>query len=183
MARRAAASTNVLARIRAWFGLSQDELGLYLGVSSSLVRGIESSRRTLSQQVTGGTLALARYLPTPVTLVEAPLPAALPAGTPAPDAAALDVRRRGCLQRAAKLREQAEQLTRQAHYAHRWAQALPVLLLPLADAPPTDRTTWLTDWLQRRARPLSMEEATRWHLLHAQARALEAEAATLASLL
>ncbi|MBX0291493.1 helix-turn-helix transcriptional regulator [Hymenobacter sp. HSC-4F20] len=182
MARRAAASTNVLARIRAWFGLSQDELGLYLGVSPALIRGIESSRRTLSQQVTAGTLALARYLPTPVTLVEAPLPTALPAGTPPPDAAALDGRRRVCLQRAARLREEAEQLTRQAHYAHRWAQALPGLLPP-ADTPPTDRTTWLTDWLQRRARPLSAEEATRWHLLHAQARALEAEATTLASLL
>lgn len=185
MARRAAPSQHILARIRDWFGLRQDELALYLAVSPPLVNSIESGRRTLTSSVALAMLPLARHLPAAPTVVP---DTALPPGTPAPDAAELDYRRRVCLQRAARLRAEAAQLARQAHHAQRWAQALPQLLapepLPAALAPPPDpeRTTWLTGWLHRRARPLPPEAVTRWHLLQAQAHAYETEAAFLAAL-
>ena len=157
MARRAAPSQHILARIRDWFGLRQDELALYLAVSPPLVNSIESGRRTLTSSVALAMLPLARHLPAAPTAVP---DTALPPGTPAPDAAELDYRRRVCLQRAPEP-------------------------LPAALAPPPDpeRTTWLTGWLHRRARPLPPEAVTRWHLLQAQAHAYETEAATLAALL
>ncbi|WP_187632089.1 hypothetical protein [Hymenobacter lutimineralis] len=52
-------------------------------------------------------------------------------------------------------------------------------MLPPPDAPDAERASWLTGWLHRRARPLSQDDVTRWHLLQAQARAYEAEAAAL----
>jgi len=176
MPRRAAASTNVIARIRAWFGLRQDELALYLATSSELVRSIEAGRRRLTLPVTEAMLPLLRHLPPPETA--APSLTSLPPDTPAPDAGALDFRRRVCLQRAARLRAQAEQLAQKAHYAQRWRQARPALLPP-PDAPDADRASWLINWLERRARPLSTENVTRWHLLQAQALAYETEAAAL----
>ncbi|TGE27452.1 helix-turn-helix transcriptional regulator [Hymenobacter metallicola] len=180
MPRRAAPSTSILARIRAWFGLQQQELALYLGISQQLVHSIESGRHHMSYLVADAMLPLARQLPEPITRLDEPLPAALPPSAPAPDAGELDFRRRVCLQRAAKLRAQAAKLASRAHYAHRWQQALPQLLPP-PEAPDPEQAAWLTGWLQRRARPLTPEEVTRWHLLQAQAGALEAEAALLAA--
>ena len=188
MARRAAPSQHTLARIRDWFGLRQDELALYLAVSPPLVNSIEAGRRGLTAPVALAMLPLARHLPAPATPTAAPTDA-LPPGAAAPEAAELDYRRRVCVQRAARLRAEAAQLARQAHQAQRWAQALPQLLapapLPAALAPPPDpeRSTWLSGWLHRRARPLPPAAVTRWHLLQAQAHAYETEAATLAALL
>ncbi|RYU78119.1 helix-turn-helix domain-containing protein, partial [Hymenobacter persicinus] len=161
-------SLNVLARIRRWFGLRQDELAEYLGVSPVLVHSIETSRRGLSQAVGAAMIPLARQLPNPIALLDAPLPAGLPLDAPAPDAGELDFRRRVCLQRADRLRAQAGKLARQAHLAQRWQQALPALLPP-PDAPDAEQAAWLTRWLHRRARPLSVEDVTRWHRLLAQA--------------
>ncbi|MCB2376536.1 helix-turn-helix domain-containing protein [Hymenobacter sp. BT635] len=169
-----------MARIRAWFGLQQQELALYLGISQQLVHSIESGRQNMGYLVADAMLPLARQLPEPITQLDEPLPAALPPGSPAPDAGTLDFRRRVCLQRAAKLRAQAGQLARRAHVAQRWQLALPALLPP-TDAPDPERAAWLTGWLHRRARPLTAEEVTRWRLLLAQAGALEAEAALLAA--
>ncbi|WP_176133104.1 hypothetical protein [Hymenobacter sp. CRA2] len=132
---------------------------------------------------------------------EAPLPPA----TPAPDAADLDLRRRECLHRAERLLREAEQLATRAHVAARWAAALPALLPPedgaalpttpagqaLADAlaqaadpddpnRAADHARWLRGWLRHRARPLSVEEVTRYRRLRAQAAGLLAEAAALA---
>jgi hypothetical protein len=177
MPRRAAASTNVIARIRAWFGLRQDELALYLAISPELVRSVEAGRRRLTLPVTEALLPLLRELPPSETA--APPLTSLPPDTPVPDAGELDFRRRVCLQRAVKLRAQAEKLVQKAHYGQRWAQARPALLPP-SDAPDAERASWLTGWLERRARPLSTEEVTRWHLLQAQALAYETEAAALA---
>ncbi|MCC3156563.1 helix-turn-helix transcriptional regulator [Hymenobacter sp. 15J16-1T3B] len=77
MPRRAQPSSNVLARLRAWFGLRQDELALYLAVGPELVRSIEAGRRSLSPGVAAAMLPLARQLPSPISLLDAPLPAAL----------------------------------------------------------------------------------------------------------
>ncbi|WP_400193186.1 helix-turn-helix domain-containing protein [Hymenobacter sp. B81] len=181
MPRRALPSPHLLARIRTWFGLRQSDLALYLGITQQLAQGIEAGRRRLTTAVGEALLPLARQLPPSADLLEAPLPTTLPAGTPPPDAAELDFRRRVCQQRAGRLRAEADGLRRQAHYAHRWAQAQPALQPP-PDAADPERAAWLTGWLERRARPLSVPDATRYHLLLAQARALEAEAAALAEL-
>jgi transcriptional regulator with XRE-family HTH domain len=178
MPRRAAFSDHILARIRRWFGLEQAELALYLGVSVNLVSSIEAGRRRLSTAVADAMLPLARQLPEPVARINEPLPAGLPPTSPAPDAAELDFRRRTCLHRAAKLRAQAERLAARAHYAQRWAQALPALLPP-PDAPDPEYAGAIRGWLQRQAHPLSPADVTRYHLLQAQIQALEAEAAAL----
>jgi DNA-binding XRE family transcriptional regulator len=180
MPRRAAPSDNVLARIRTWFGLRQDQLALYLEVSPAVVQAVEAGRRSMSHAVAKAMLPLAQLLPGSPDLIQAPLPAELPPGEAAPDVNELDFRRRVCLQRAAKLRAQAAQLAARAHYARRWAAALPALL-PLTDDPDPDYAAARRGWLQRHARPLTTEEVTRWRLLQAQALALETEAAALAS--
>ncbi|WP_046244721.1 helix-turn-helix domain-containing protein [Hymenobacter terrenus] len=184
MSRRAVPSTSLVARVRAWFGLRQEQLALYLGVSPALVRALETGRRSLTADVLQALLPLVAHLPAapPVPEVEA---APLPPGTLAPDAGALDFRRRVCLQQAARLRAQAAQLAQQARRAERWAQALPALL-GAPDSPniaadnATARAAWRADWLHRQARPLPAEATTRWHLLRARVIALEAEAAALA---
>jgi len=172
-------SLNVLARIRRWFGLRQDELADYLNTSSELVRSVETGRRGLSQAVGMAMLPLARALPEPIELLDAPPATPLPPDAPAPDAKELDFHRRECLARAARLRAQAGKLAQQAHYAHRWRQALPALLPP-PDAPDAEQAGWLTRWLHRRAKLLSAQDVTRWHLLLARARAYETQAAALA---
>jgi DNA-binding transcriptional regulator YiaG len=48
MPRRIPSSTNLLARVRAWFGLDQAALALYLGVSLELIRSVETGRRALT---------------------------------------------------------------------------------------------------------------------------------------
>lgn len=176
MSPRATTSLNLLARVRTWFGLRQEELALYLAVGPELVRSIEAERRSLTAPVSNALLPLAQQLPTTVALLEEALPDALPPDYPAPEAGELDFRRRVCLHRAAKLRAEARRLSQRAHYARRWAAALPALL----PSPEHERASWLTDWLHRQARPLSPADVTRWHLLQAQIRALECEAAALA---
>ena len=187
MPRRSAPSVSLVARVRAWFGLRQAELALFLGVSPALVQHLESGQRALTAGVVQALAPLLLHLP---ATLAAPEPAAsLPPGTTVPESAELDFRRRVCLQQAARCRAELASLAQQAHVAQRWAQALPALL---AAAPPDPATTeadaielaaWRTGWLHRRARPLPPEAATRWHLLAARATALEAEAAVLAAAL
>ncbi len=203
---RHSASTSLMARVRAWFGLPQADLALYLGISPPLVRDLETNRRALTPAVRAVLLPLLMQLPPP-EVPALPDPAApLPPVTPTPDAKDLDFRRRECLHRAARLLQEAEALAARAHVAARWAAALPHLLPPEADAPlpdtpagralaaaleqaadPYDPTRapnharWLRGWLTHRARPLSAAEATRYYRLQAQAAGLQAEAAALAA--
>ena len=186
MPRRALPSTRLAARVRAWFGLTQDELALYLGVSPALVRHLESGRRALSTGVQPALLTL--FVQLPVVADGSPRPAAAPTklspGTLPPDLSELDFRRRVCLQQVARLSAQAEPLAQQARVAERWMQALPALLAATpALAETADRTAWRIGWLHRRARPLPAEAATRWHLLQARIVALRAEAEALAAML
>ena len=206
MARRAAPSASLVARVRAWFGLAQAELALYLGVSAPLLHAIETNRRALTPAVRTALLPLLLQLPAPEVPAAPVAGAPLPPDTSAPDAADLDFRCRECRHRAAGLLAQAEALAARAHVAARWAAALPALLPPADDAPasapdtpaaqalaaalaqaadPTDparardHARWLRGWLTHRARPLSAAEATRCHRLRAQAAGLLAEAAAL----
>ncbi len=181
MSRRAAPSTNLLARVRAWFGFQQAELALYLGISPALAQHLESGRRAPTADVLRALLPLLSHLPAAPDAPATPAagPPALPPGTFAPDAAGLDFRRRACLQQADRLWARAGQIEQRAGVAHHWARALPALLAAAAAGPDPTRAAWLADWLQRRARPLPVAAATRWHLLRARAAALEAEAAAL----
>jgi hypothetical protein len=47
MARRRGASTSLVGRVRAWFGLGQADLALYLGISAPLVRGLAGAHKTM----------------------------------------------------------------------------------------------------------------------------------------
>lgn len=206
MPRRPAFSDSVLSRTRAWFGLHLHELALYLGVSKALVHAIEAGQRPLTPAVRTALQPLLLQLPPP----EVPATVAgtaLPPTTPLPDAAALELRRRQCLHRAARLLQEADALTARAHVAARWAAALPALLPPedpaaAAAAPATPATQalaaalalahdphdparapaharWLRGWLTQRAQSLTAAEATHLHRLRAQAAGLQAEAAAL----
>jgi DNA-binding XRE family transcriptional regulator len=161
MSRHPLSFTTLVARVRAWFGLRQDELARYLGVSPGMVAHLEAGRRTHSAEVLAALLPLVQQLPPEAELLaalapapDAPAPAAPDAPTPAtpppalapgippPEAAALDLRRRECLLHAARLRAQAGALTQQATVAARWAAALPALLaaVPGLAPPPAAET-------------------------------------------
>ena len=201
-------STSLITRVRAWFGLVQADLALYLGISPPLVRDIESNRRALTPAVRAALLPLLLQLPPPEVPAAPAAGAPLPPGTPAPDAADLDFRRRECEYRATRLLAKAEALAVQAHLASRWAAALPALSPPDSSAPVPDtpaaqalaaalaqaadpedparaydHARWLRGWLAARAAPLTAAEATHYHRLRAQAAGLLAEAAALAEAL
>ena len=184
MSHQRLASTNLLARVRAWFGLDQAALALYLEMSPETVHSIETGRRALTAEVFMALQPLVQHL----SLAEAAAPSspALPPGVPAPDAAELNFRRRVCQQQADRLGRELAALEAQARVAQHWAQALPALLQAAAETYATpapanpDRGAWLADWLRRQARPLPPEAATRWHLLRARRAALAAEVAALA---
>lgn len=186
MPRRSAPPVSLVACVRAWFGLRQAELALFLGVSPALVQHLESGQRALTAAVIQALVPLLPHLPALPATAE---PAAdLPPGTTAPARAELDFRRRVCLQQAARCRAELAAIAQRAHVVQRWARALPALLAdapapPATDADAYERAIWRTGWLHRRARPLPVEAATRWHLLAARATALEAEAAALEAVL
>ena len=186
MARRATPSTNLLSRVRVWFGLQQTEMALYLGVSPELVRAIEAGRRKPTTPLLLALRPLLPHLPPAEVAGALPptAPAALPPGLPAPEAAELYSRRRVCAQQADKLGRELAAIEGRARVATRWAQALPALLQAAAETVPApdnpDRPAWLADWLTRQARPLPPAAATRWHLLRARLAALAAEQAALA---
>ena len=187
MSRRARSSTNLLVRVRAWFGLSQEELALYLGSSPALVRSVETGRRALSPELLLALRPLLLHLPAPAVGPPPALPAGPPPGLPAPEVGELAFRRRVCAQRAARLGRELAALEARARVAAHWAQALPALRQAAAEAHATpdpanpDRGAWLAGWLARQARPLPPAAATRWHLLRARLAALTAEAAALAA--
>ena len=207
-----ASTAQLIERVRFWFGLSRAELALYLGVSKALVQGLEENTHRLTPPVLAGLLPLMRQLPSAEAQAAAeaaaatddalllPAPAAwfaLPPGTPSPDPADLDFRRRDAQAKAARLLRQATLLVQRARVAHRWAAALPELLPPdpadpaaaayYAALPPDpdaptrarEHASWLRGWLQHRARPLPPEAVTRYHRLRAQAIGLLTEAAAL----
>jgi len=187
MPRRAPDSQNLIARLRAWFGLRQEDVAFYAGVSPELVQAAERGRRSLTRNLLLGLLPLLQQLPPPPEppVPAPPAPPTLAPGTSAPDAATLDFRRRVCRQQAGRLRTQAGKLAARALVAEHWAQALPALLAAYpAPVNPTDPDDTLLHAgiirrLHHHARPLPAEDVTRWHLLQARIVALEAEAAAL----
>ncbi|MDJ0366559.1 helix-turn-helix transcriptional regulator [Hymenobacter sp. H14-R3] len=170
--------THPPAHVRAWFGLSQAELALDLGITSAMLSSLEGGSRALSAAVRPALLPLLPHLPTAPEPAPAPT-AALPAGTAPPEAADLDLRRRQCQQRAAHLLALADQ----AQVARHWQAALLATDATEAAAAPEAnaqaRATWRTSRLHRHARPLPAAAATQHRLLLARAAGLLAEAAAL----
>ncbi|MBC8081901.1 MAG: helix-turn-helix transcriptional regulator, partial [Hymenobacter sp.] len=67
MTRRSPPAPTLPARVRAWLGLTQAQLSLYLGVSQTLLQAIEAGQRRLSPNVSVALLPLLLQLPPPAT--------------------------------------------------------------------------------------------------------------------
>ncbi|RYU81892.1 helix-turn-helix transcriptional regulator [Hymenobacter persicinus] len=199
-------STSLSMAVRKHFGLTQAELGRYLGVSEQHIGNIEAGRRTTTPQGTLRLARLARLLPPPEGVgsaapAEAYAPPAVPTRLFGPEqalpgplaAAALLKRQRQCSRRIGLLRRDLHVLGQRAtaHERRRWALAV----LPTAlTAAPTDPATpaelahlehWLTELAATLppAPALRPDTATALALLLVRLAAVEAEAATLAQLL
>ena len=166
MPRKSFPSATLMQAVRHYFGLEQQELARYLGVTRAQVAHIESGRRALSSALLLRLNPLALHLPPDAETAPAPVEE-LPPSAPPPETGELDWRRRQCLHRAARLRRELAALLQQVAYAERWA-ALPAGIG--ASVP-------------GKATALSPADVARYHLLRLRAEALETEAAALAALL
>jgi DNA-binding XRE family transcriptional regulator len=164
MPRKSIPSATLMQAVRRHFGLEQQELAAYLGISRQHVASIEAGRRVMTGPVLLRLNPLAVHLP---AAAETAGPAPRPLSPP--DPALLDARLDYCRHHAARLRRALRKLDAQATLAARWA-ALPPAAIGAA-SPPAQAT------------PLTPAEAARYHLLRLQAEALETEAAALAALL
>lgn len=170
------------AAIRQHFGLNQQEVAQWLGLSEATVGHLETGRRALSPAAAEALAPLVAQLPAPA-LALAP-----------PEAAPLAARLDYCQHHARRLRRELRPLEEKAAVAARWAVALPALRAALppdpgpahepADAAAPEWQVWFRHrWLARRPVALPPPLSARYHLLRLQAEALEAEAAALAALL
>lgn len=187
MARPAAYTDTLLARVRRHFGLRQAEVAALLGISPAQANYLEAGRRALTRAVAE---RLAPFLAALEAADAVLLPTAPPPG--AFDAAPLERRRAACLHEAHNLRWQLRALPEQAAVAARWAEALPGLRAALPPPPPADaapatreaaRLRYVHGWLATVPPALPPETLAEWHLGHQRALALEAEAAALGALL
>jgi len=185
-------STTAEAAVRAHFGLSQQELASYLGVSAGLVAHLEAGRRRPAPATVARLTALALLLPPPEghgpPAPPAPTatptnPAALPEGPATPLAPGpLRQRQRACRLLAATLGARLHALQKGAATLARRRRGLAQLqaaLLPTADAATAG---WLAGLAQAVAAP-SPAAATAQVLLAVRIEALTAEAAALGRLL
>ncbi|UOQ99511.1 helix-turn-helix domain-containing protein [Hymenobacter sp. 5317J-9] len=162
MPRKSISSNTLMQAVRRYFGLEQQELATYLGVTRAHVAHVEAGRRTLSSALLLRLTPLARHLPAESENAPA-LTETLPSSAPAPDAQELEWRQHQCRHRAGRLRRELVALHQRAIHAERWAAAHP-------EGP-------------AHAATLTPADVARYHLLRLQAEALETEAAALASLL
>lgn len=190
---------SALADVRRHFGLSQQELAGWLGVSNAQAGHLETGRRALAGDAAEALAPLVARLPLPSAALAAGAlrlaSAAAPLALSPPDAAPLAARLDYCQHHARRLRRALAPLEAQAATAARWAAALPALRAALPPDPgpaaaPDPATAWPAwqawhrhRWLDQRPLALPPDLSARHHLLRLQAEALEAEAAALAALL
>lgn len=176
MGRRAIPSTTLSAAVRKYFGLTQEELGHFLGVSRGQVAHAEAGRRLYSPATLRRLGLLADMLPPDL---------APPEPDPAPDAAPtptlLLARLDACRHEAQQLRRTLRQQSQQQRLARRWQQVLPILLAATPTANPTRQ--WLLDQQAEAATTLGPDASADFQLLRLRAEALETEAAALQRLL
>ena len=188
MGRRAIPSNALTAAVRRHFGISQEDMAGFLGISQGQLANIEAGRRGLSAAALLRLNPLAALLPESEPPAEAPAePLPLPV---APAAGPLEARRDYCVWKARNLRYELRRLLAGVEIARRWQTALPALLAALPPAAPEpappgewSRLTYPRELAQFWATAFTPEDAARHHLLRLQAEALETEAAALAVLL
>ena len=190
MPRKSIPSNTLLAQVRKYLGLEQQELGDYLGISRQLIANIEAGRRSLTGPLLLRLNPLAALLPT-----KGPARPATPEPEHAPPAALapgpLEARLDYCRHHAEKLRRELLKLAATQAAARRWQAVLPALLAAPAPAeglvPPAEAARarqWLLARQQQAHATLhDPDEAARYHLLRLRIEALETEAAGLAALL
>lgn len=179
MPRKSIPSTTLLQAVRRHFGLQQQEMATYLGVSEAMIGHIEAGRKGLPGAVLVRLTPLALHLP--AALPPAPAPADGSSGFVSPAAGPLEARLDYCRHRATRLRRELRPLLHAAEVARRWQQALPALLADAAPGSPAHR--WLLRRQEQATADLDAEASARYHLLRLRAEALETEAAALAALL
>jgi transcriptional regulator with XRE-family HTH domain len=184
MARSARFSDSLLQRVRRYFGLDQQAMAMWLGLTQPQLSRYESGERAMPLEVYEQLEPWRAQLPAEPLLTPA-------LGKPQRDplAARLDY----CQHHARRLRRQLKPLEARAVLAARWAAALPGLRAALPPAPSTEpdpATDWpgvlnqyRHRWLARRPTALWPEQSAQYHLLRLQAEALETEAAALQLLL
>ncbi|GAB3837684.1 helix-turn-helix domain-containing protein [Hymenobacter jeollabukensis] len=188
------ASDSAVTAVRDHFGISQQHMAVWLGVTQANASQLESGRRGLSPAAAEALAPLIRQLPPP----DAPLPAAAPPPPLAlapPEAGPLAARLDYCQHHARRLRRQLRPLEAQAAVAARWAEALPAIRAALPPDPGPaakpdplmDRAAWHNwyrhRWLDLRPTALPPDLSAQYHLWRLQAEALETEAAALRALL
>ncbi|GAB3859004.1 hypothetical protein GCM10028822_34880 [Hymenobacter terrigena] len=184
-------SNSLSAAVRAHFGLTQPELGRYLGVRREQVAFVEAGQRTFSAVAERRLRPLGLLLPEsraggpPASVAAEPV-----APADAPDVAALRKRLRRCRHQAAQLRYELEnQAARVQSHANRQrglAQLQAGLLPSLANgAAPTADAERARCWLVQLAAdtPPAPPNATARALLTARLQGLVAEAEALEDLL
>ncbi|MFD2783998.1 helix-turn-helix domain-containing protein [Hymenobacter rubripertinctus] len=190
MPRKSIPSTTLFAQVRTYFGLEQQELAAYLGISRPYVADIEAGRRSLTSPLLLRLSPLAVLLPAAgPARPAAPQPELAPPGAPAPGP--LEARLDYCQHHAAKLRRELKKWAATQAAARRWLAVLPGLLAAPAPAevlvPPAEaaraRQWLLAHQAQAQATLHDAEEAARYHLLRLRLAALETEAAGLQALL
>jgi transcriptional regulator with XRE-family HTH domain len=176
MGRRAIPSNTLAAALRKHFGLTQAELGEFLGLTRGQVAHVEAGRHLFAPATEAPLGYLLPALPAPGAPAAPEDPAVHLAP---PDAAPLAARLDYCQHHANKLRRELAALTQQLTIARRWQAALPALL---AEADERTRP-WLLRRQAQAAADLDGETAARYHLLRLRAEALETEAIALGKLL
>ena len=204
MARPAAPSLTLLARVRRHYGLAQAELAALLGLSGAQLSRLEAGRQGLTPAVRARLAPFEAALPPPDAAAEAAhlladaqaqadYAAPLPPPPPGPFATApLAQRRAACQHQARALHERLAGLAAQAAVAARWAAALPGLLAALPPPPPEAapaatreeaRLRYVHAWLATVPLALPPEALAEYHLLHLRTQALAAETLALHQLL
>jgi len=182
-------STTIVAAVRAYFGLTQDDLAQYLGVSRAAVSHAEAGRRHFGTAVWLRLLPLAELLPPDAPAPGLPAALAAPQLPPGPPAALAEppVRRRlrHCAHEAQQLRHTLESRYAAGQQARRWQQALPGLLALLPATPAADsrwqqrQRRWLATHSAEMADKLDAASLTDYQLLALRLHYLEQEAAEL----
>ncbi|GAB3866076.1 hypothetical protein GCM10028824_06100 [Hymenobacter segetis] len=157
--------TVLLAQLRAFFGLSQTELGNYFNLSREVISQVERGLRPL---------------PLPAALPQAALTLARQStqaepAPEAPDTAALQKHQRACQHRADQLTYELSQIPPRATWARRRLATLPVLTAALAPAG-TAAPAWLAGFVAEARTELDRSGSTAQARLRVRIAGLRAEA-------
>jgi transcriptional regulator with XRE-family HTH domain len=168
------ASTRLLPRLRAWFSLSQTDLGQCLGLSRTMVSQVELGLRNLPLHA---AMAQAAFTLAYQQTVAGPEPA-----PEAPDVAALHYRLRACQLRTDQIAAELREMSARAAWARRRLAALPTLTAALTSVG-TPAPAWLAGFAAEAHAELARSGSTAQALLGLRYVALVAEAAEAARML